>query len=48
MLFFVDDVFFIFPNGFVDKNVVVPNFNLVNQPSLDKILKAKVFAHSDD
>ena len=25
----------------------MPNFNLVNQPSLDKILKAKVFIHSD-
>ena len=25
----------------------MPNFNLVNQPSLDKILKAKVFVHSD-
>ena len=24
-----------------------PNFNLVNQPSLDKILKAEVFIHSD-
>lgn len=23
------------------------NFNLVNQPSLDKILKAEVFVHSD-
>ena len=26
----------------------MPNFNLVNQPSLDKILKAEVFIHSDD
>ena len=25
----------------------MPNFNLVNQPSLDKILKAEVFVHSD-
>jgi len=25
----------------------VPNFNLVNQPNLDKILKAEVFVHSD-
>ena len=25
----------------------MPNFNLVNQPNLDKILKAKVFVHSD-
>ncbi|XP_030963642.1 probable LRR receptor-like serine/threonine-protein kinase At3g47570 [Quercus lobata] len=30
-----------------DKNVAVPNFNLVNQPSLDKILKAEVFVHND-
>ena len=40
-------MFFIFPNGFADKNIVVPNFSPVNQPSLDKILKAEVFAHSD-
>ena len=38
---------FFFPNGFADKHTVIPNFNLVNQPSLDKILKAKVFVHSD-
>ena len=25
----------------------MPNFNLVNQPSLDKILKAEVFVHND-
>ena len=40
-------MFFIFPNGFADKNVVVPNFSLVNRPSLDKILKAEVFIHSN-
>ena len=39
--------FFVFPNGFADKNVAVPNFSLVNQPNLDKILKAEVFVHSD-
>ena len=44
---FLLTMFFIFPNGFADKNVFVPNFSLVNQPSLDKILKAKVFVHSD-
>ena len=44
--FFVDDVF-CFPNGFTNKHVVVPNFSLVNQPSLDKILKAEMFVHSD-
>ena len=38
---------FCFPNGFVDKHTVVSNFNLVNQPSLDKILKAKVFVLND-
>ena len=42
-MFFV----FVFPNVFVDKNAVVPNFSLVNQLSLDKILKAKVFIHRD-
>ena len=25
----------------------MPNFNLVNQDNFDKILKAKVFVHSD-
>ena len=45
MLFFVDGVF-VFPHGFVDKNVVVPNFNFINQSNLDKILKAEVFIHS--
>ena len=39
--------FFFFPYGFANKNAAVPNFNLVNQPSLDKILKAEVFVHSD-
>ena len=47
MPFFVDDVS-CFSNGFADKYVVVPNFNLVNQSSLDKILKAEVFVHSDN
>jgi len=40
-------MFLVFPTGFADKNVVVPLFSFVNQPSLDKILKAKVFVHSD-
>ena len=40
-------MFFVSPNGFADKNTVFPNFNLVNQPSLDKILKAEVFIHTD-
>ena len=41
-------VFFVcFLNGFADKNAAVPNFNLVNQPSLDKILKVEVFVYSD-
>ena len=35
------------PNDFADKNAVVPNFSLVNRSSLDKILKAEVFIHSD-
>ena len=41
-------IFFCFPNGFADKHAAIPNFNLVNQPSLDKILKAEVFVHSDN
>ena len=41
-------VFFVcFLNGFADKHAAVPNFNLVNQPSLDKILKVEVFVYSD-
>ena len=39
-------MFCVFPHGFADKNVVVPNFNFVNQSNLDKILKAEVFVHS--
>ena len=46
MPFFVDDVF-CFPNDFADKNAAIPDFSLVNKSSLDKILKAKVFVHSD-
>ena len=44
--FFVDGVF-CFPNGFTNKHAAIPNFNLVNQPSLDEILKAEMFVHSD-
>ena len=40
-------IFFVFPNGFTNKNAAIPNFSLVNQQSLDKILKAKVFVHTD-
>ena len=40
-------MFFVSPDGFVDKNATTPNFNLVNQLSLDKILKAEVFVHKD-
>ena len=39
--------FFVFPNGFAEKNTAIPNFGLVNQASLDKILKAEVFVHTD-
>ena len=46
MPFFVDNVF-CFLNGFADKHAAVPNFSLVNQTSLDKILKAKVFVYSN-
>jgi len=40
-------IFFVSLNDFADKNVAVPNFNLVNESSLDKILKAEMFVHSD-
>ena len=33
-------MFFVSPYGFTDRNTAIPNFNLVNQPSLDKITKA--------
>ena len=45
--FFFWQCFFCFPNGFVDKHATVPNFNLINQPNLDKILKVEVFVHND-
>ena len=44
--FFFDDFFFL-PNGFADKHTAISNFNLDNQPNLDKILKAEVFVHND-
>ena len=40
-------LFFVYLDDFVDKNSTIPNFSLVNQPSLDKILKVKVFIHSN-
>ena len=45
--YFLLMIFFVFPTGFTDKNVVVPKFSLVNQSSLEKILKAEVFVHND-
>ena len=45
---FLLTMFLCFSHGFADKNAVVPNFNLVNQTSLDKILKAEVLVHSDN
>ena len=39
-------MFFVFSNGFADKDAAIPNFNLVNRQSLDKILKAEVFVHT--
>ena len=38
-------IFFVSLDGFADRNVAIPNFNLMNQSSLDKILKAEVFVH---
>ena len=34
-------------DGFTDKHSAVPNFNLVNEPDLTKILKAEIFVHKD-
>ena len=44
MLFFNN--VFVF-GTFVDKYSAIPNFNLVNEPNLTKVLKAKVFVHID-
>ena len=46
VLFFANDFFFPL-NGFANKNAAIPNFNLRNQSSLDKILKVEVFVHTD-
>ena len=40
-------VFFVYLDGFANLRTAVPNFNLVNRQSLDKILKAEVFVHTD-
>ena len=40
-------ILFVLPNGVVDKNAIVPDFSLMNQASLDKILKAEVFVHTN-
>ena len=40
-------MFFVSLDGFADKNTAIPNFNLVNQQSLDKILKAEVFVRTN-
>ena len=45
--YFLLVMFIVSLNGFVDKNTVIPIFNLVNQLSLNKILKAKVIVHID-
>ena len=45
--YFLLMMFIVSLNGFVDKNTAIPNFNLVNQPSLEKILKTEVFVHTD-
>ena len=37
----------VFLNGFADHHPAILNFNLVNKQSLDKILKAEVYVHSD-
>ena len=41
-------LFFIFSvNGFADHYIAIPNFSLINQPSLEKILQVEVFVHKD-
>ena len=37
----------VFLNDFANHRAAIPHFNLVNQPSLDKILQAEVFIHKD-
>ena len=37
----------VFLDGFANHHTIVSNFSLVNQPSLDKILQAEVFVHTD-
>jgi len=32
---------------FADKYSVIPNFSLVNEPDLTRILKAEIFVHTD-
>ena len=44
----MNDYFLVLIDGFADPHTVVPNFCLVNQASLDKILKAKIFVHIDN
>lgn len=46
--YFLLMIFFVFLNDFADKQAAIPNFSHVNQPSLNKILKAEVFVHNDD
>ena len=42
-------MFFFFSfNGFADKHFAIPNINFVNQPNLNKVLKAEVFVHNDE
>ena len=40
-------MFTLFSNGCTDKRAAISNLNLVNKSSLDKILKVKVFVHTD-
>ena len=44
MLFF--DNIFVF-DDFADKYSAIPNFGLVNEPDLTKILKAEIFIHKN-
>ena len=38
---------FVLVDDIADPQAAVPNFNLVNRASLDKILKAEIFVHID-
>ena len=46
-LFLFLTMFVLCSNGCTNKRTAIPNLNLVNKSSLDKILKVEVFVHTD-